>query len=149
MKVVVAGKGNDNALEKMRNNKNYVVINRWISNDELVTLISNSKIIVCPYISASQSGIPQTVFMFGKPLVTTDVGAFGEIVKNGINGFIVDNWNLNQFVDDVIKLYSDHDLYGFIQQNISKWEEQAIEYDWKNIGDQYLQLIAKIMKQNN
>lgn len=84
-KIVVAGNGYVPVLDEMKRNSDFVVINKWISNDETATLFHHCKVVVCPYQSASQSGIPQTAFTFGKPVIANDVGAFGEIIneKNG------------------------------------------------------------------
>lgn len=66
--IVIAGKGNDRYLPLFVKAPNVKVINTYLSNQDIATLIANCKAVVCPYLSASQSGIPQTVNQFGKKL---------------------------------------------------------------------------------
>jgi len=80
-KIVVAGYGFDEYVEKMKNNSDFIVINKFISNDELVTLISRSEAVLCPYSSVSQSGIPQTCMVWNTPVIATKIGAFKEVLS--------------------------------------------------------------------
>ena len=66
---VVAGNGYDEYVEKMKSDNNFIVINRYIHNAELVSLISQAKAIVCPYTNTSQSGLPQTAMVFNVPII--------------------------------------------------------------------------------
>ncbi len=66
------------------------------------------------YISASlDEGLPN-VFIeamhYGLPIVTTNVGGSGEMVKNGENGFVLPPDNQEAFVSAVRKLINDPDL---------------------------------------
>jgi glycosyltransferase involved in cell wall biosynthesis len=65
------------------------LINRYIKNEELVSLIENTKVVVCPYRDATQSGVVMTAFSFNKPVVASDVGSFSEVIKDGTTGFLV------------------------------------------------------------
>ena len=47
-------------------------------------------LVVQPYKTATQSGISQLAFHFGKPMVVTRVGGLPEIVQHGKEGYVVD-----------------------------------------------------------
>jgi glycosyltransferase involved in cell wall biosynthesis len=47
-------------------------------------------LVVQPYRSATQSGISQLAYHFGKPMVVTPVGGLPEIVPHGEAGYVVD-----------------------------------------------------------
>ncbi|MBN1827190.1 MAG: glycosyltransferase family 4 protein [Candidatus Eisenbacteria bacterium] len=49
-------------------------------------------------------------FHFGRPVVATDVGGNGELVRNGENGFLVPEWNEAAFADRVVRLLTDRAL---------------------------------------
>lgn len=140
-RIVVAGNGKDKTLDLMKKDKRFLVINRWISNDELVELIRKAKIVVCPYKSASQSGIPQTVFLFGKPIIATNVGAFNDIIQSGVNGFLVKYSQTEMLFNTIEKLMSDTELYESVQHNIQKWELLDNEYNWNKIAVDYIEWI--------
>jgi glycosyltransferase involved in cell wall biosynthesis len=65
------------------------IINRYIPNEELVTLIQESKLVVCPYLDATQSGVLMTAFALNIPVIATNVGAFPEYIEQNKNGMLV------------------------------------------------------------
>lgn len=102
---VIAGKGDDPSLEELGLMKNVTIINRRLSNSELCEVISKCSLVVCPYLTMSQSGIPQTVFTFGKPIVASDLFGFKEIISNGENGLLFkcgDSSSLARCINDFI-----------------------------------------------
>lgn len=93
-KLIIAGNGNDPAVNDHAilnsNPQRITFLNRYIPNDELVQLIRNSIVIVCPYTDASQSGVLMTAFGLKKPVIATNVGAFCEFISDGVNGFLTE-----------------------------------------------------------
>ena len=135
-KIVVAGRGRDPVLEKMRESTDYILINRYLGNGELVSLIKKCKAIVCPYLSASQSGIPQTALVFRKPVIAFNVGAFSEIIESEKNGLLVDVINAKELAVAIEKMMCNDSFYEGLFL-----EDKAIHnsdvYDWEYICSQY------------
>lgn len=82
-KLIIAGAGklpaNIDSLEDRVCIKNY-----YISEEEAASLFEISKVLVLPYIQASQSSLPQIAKEFNLPTIGTNVGALGiEIAANG------------------------------------------------------------------
>ena len=118
IRIVVAGGGYDPIITKMRSDKNFVVINHFIDNAELVGLIRNSIALVCPYISASQSGLVQTAMVFNKPVIATKVGAFEEVIEHGINGILCEPANASSLAKAINKVFElDNNKFSY---NISE-----------------------------
>jgi glycosyltransferase involved in cell wall biosynthesis len=46
-------------------------------------------VVVQPYVSATQSGVAQIAFHFGRPVITTDVGGLAEAVRHDEAGLVV------------------------------------------------------------
>lgn len=92
--LVIAGGGSDPAVSQHpvlnSNPKKIIFLNRHISNSDLVALIKDAMVVICPYTDASQSGVLMTSFGLKKPVVATNVGAFGEFIKDGVNGFLTE-----------------------------------------------------------
>ena len=85
--LVIAGKG---AIPESVRGVDYIkVINEYISNSDLVNLIRNSLFVVCPYTDATQSGVVSTVLALGTPMVVTDTGTMGEMVRSFNAGIVV------------------------------------------------------------
>jgi glycosyltransferase involved in cell wall biosynthesis len=62
----------------------------YVSNHDVKYYFSACDLVVLPYRSASQSGISQIAFHYGKPVLATGVGGLPEMVRDGVNGFITD-----------------------------------------------------------
>jgi glycosyltransferase involved in cell wall biosynthesis len=61
----------------------------YISNDKVGAYFSAADVVVLPYTSATQSGITQIAYNFGKPVIATSVGGLAEVVLDEKTGFIV------------------------------------------------------------
>lgn len=136
--IIIAGKG-DFYFDKSRfeENPRYIFINRFITNEELVSLISNSIAVVCPYIDATQSGVIMSAFALNKPVIATNVGALPEMVKDGRTGFLVppkDSKAIEKAVREIIQP-------GVAQQmseNIEK-DYSTGSSSWSNIAEKMLE----------
>ena len=61
----------------------------YISDDRVGLYFAASDAVVQPYVSATQSGVAQIAFHYGRPVVTTDVGGLAETVPDGVAGLVV------------------------------------------------------------
>lgn len=141
-KVVVAGKGKDMVLDKILTDDLFFCINRRLSSGELTYLIKNANAIVCPYLTMSQSGIPQTVMPYGKPIIATKLPAFEEILKDEVNSLLVEVGDSEGLYNQIRRIYDDDNLYYRLTERIKSFESDSFEFSWNNICQQYL----KIMK---
>jgi glycosyltransferase involved in cell wall biosynthesis len=120
--LIIAGKTNadyildDNILQKYE--RNTLMLNRYIPNEELYTLISNAKFIICPYLDATQSGVLMTSFALGVPVIASDVGSFPEFVIDGFNGFLVAPGNVEDLSEKIIMALKDNH-YEVLAGNLS------------------------------
>ncbi len=56
---------------------------RFVADDELPALFGRAQLVVLPYREAEASGVLFTALAFGRPLLLSDVGAFGELAATG------------------------------------------------------------------
>ncbi len=56
---------------------------RFVSDAELPAYFRRADVVALPYRDADQSGVVYTALAFGKPLVLSDVGGFGEVAAHG------------------------------------------------------------------
>lgn len=61
----------------------------YCPNELVGTYFAACDAVVLPYRSATQSGIIQVAYALETPVITTDVGGLGEVVVEGVTGFIV------------------------------------------------------------
>lgn len=140
---VIAGKGDDPSLEELELMKNVTIINRRLSNSELCEVISKSSLVVCPYLTMSQSGIPQTVFTFGKPIVASDLFGFQEIISNGENGLLFKCGDSSSLARCINEFISNDELRKKMYHNVRCFELLHKDYSWNGIADFYVNNFIK------
>jgi len=97
------------------------ILNKHISNEELVQLISKAKFVVCPYIEATQSGVLMTSFALNTPVIASAVGAFTEYIDENENGALVPV-NDSDALSAKIKSYLKDDYYTGLSNNMERDE---------------------------
>ncbi|MEO5892828.1 MAG: glycosyltransferase family 4 protein [Ferruginibacter sp.] len=112
----------------------YEFRNYAIGNEELIDLVKNCTLVVCPYRSASQSGIPMTVFPFNKPVVASNTGAFSEVIKHNVNGILVDNIDAPSFATAIGSLITNKEQRERMIENTKDFMQG--EFSWSNIAKQ-------------
>jgi glycosyltransferase involved in cell wall biosynthesis len=61
-----------------------------ISDEEYGNLMKNSLAVLTPYKRETQSSVVLVSYMYGTPVVSSNIGGLPEFVNNGITGYIVD-----------------------------------------------------------
>jgi glycosyltransferase involved in cell wall biosynthesis len=79
----------DEAIERLGIRDRVTLLDRYIPDDDVPLYFSAADVVVQPYRSATQSGVVQTAFQFGRPVIVTDVGALSRMVENGRDGLVV------------------------------------------------------------
>ena len=115
--------------------KNVQIINQHLSNEELVEIITNSKLIVCPYLDATQSGVIMTAYSLGCPVLVTPVGGLPEYVNNYLTGVIAEEVSA-EGVAKAIKAFLLNGLQGtnidFQMNNLIEENIEQIRLIYKN-----------------
>lgn len=88
--LIIAGGGKFTDKEKklIDGCNNLTVINRYIGDGEMKWLLHHMAVAVLPYIEATQSGIIPLAYLFGKPVIVSDVAGLTQFVLDGETGKI-------------------------------------------------------------
>lgn len=119
--LIIAGRSKDgfnldqNIIKKYKNR--IIILNRYIPNEELVTLIQESKFVVCPYVDATQSGVLMTAYALNKPVIATNVGAFPEYIEHNITGMLVPVSDPDKLANAIMSALN-NDFYKTLENNI-------------------------------
>jgi glycosyltransferase involved in cell wall biosynthesis len=84
------------------NLNNYVIF----PNEDVGMYFSVADLVVCPYITATQSGIIQISYAFNKPVIATNVGGLPEVVIPNESGILVPPKNSEKISEAVSEFYS-------------------------------------------
>ena len=88
--LVIAGSGTLSVEESSLLGKasGVVVLNRFISDGEMIWLFEHCLCVCLPYIEASQSGVLAMAYQYGKPVIVSDLDGLTEFVDEEESGLI-------------------------------------------------------------
>lgn len=135
--LVVAGGGKYYFDMEPYKNLDYVkIINRYIGTRELAGMLRACEFGVCPYKDATQSGVVQTAFTLGVPMVVTNVGALAVAVQHDKTGIVVRPCDVNDLANGIIALHSNKEKLNAMRTHIKEvWMK---DMGWETIADDYL-----------
>lgn len=129
--LVIAGMNVEN-IEINLNHKNFKLIERHISDNELKFLYSNTNYVLLPYKKSSQSGILEMAIKFRKPMILSDIPYFKqEYEKCPSFGYISSIDNMGNVIKSIIstcdtkKFYTQEDLgKDSKKEDFSKFQDE-------------------------
>jgi glycosyltransferase involved in cell wall biosynthesis len=139
LKLIIAGKGKIN-YNLSTLGESFEIINRYITNKEIAELNSVASLVVCPYISASQSGVIMTSFAFNNPVLATSVGSIPEFVDDGKTGILIDYLNSDMLADKILEFFNNPKKINEFRINITN-KYSKTDNSWESIADKYYRLI--------
>jgi glycosyltransferase involved in cell wall biosynthesis len=115
----VFGEGSLGAMSARLEGIKAEVINRWLDEDEIATILGRHDVLVASHIEASQSGVVAAALGAGLPVVATHVGGLSEQIVDGITGVIAQDISAKALADAVQRLFFTPGLYGSIRLRIA------------------------------
>ncbi|MBT2557053.1 glycosyltransferase [Hymenobacter sp. ISL-91] len=95
VKLIVAGEYYEDAapyealIRQHRLENRLVRATDFIPNEQVADYFCAADIVVQPYKNATQSGVSQIAYHFGRPMLVTDVGGLAELIPDGEVGYVV------------------------------------------------------------
>lgn len=111
-RLVIAGQGYDlpNHRERILRDPQCVLIDRFVSSQEVAQMFTEASIVVLPYVEGTQSGVVSVALAFGKPAVVTSVGSLPEMVEDGVSGLVVPPRDPDALATAIVRLLRDEPL---------------------------------------
>jgi len=95
VKLLIAGEFYEDAapyealIQKHHLESRLVRATDFIPNEQVVNYFSAADMVIQPYKHATQSGVSQVAYHFGRPMLVTDVGGLAELIPDGVVGYVV------------------------------------------------------------
>lgn len=115
------------------------MVTDFIPNSEVRYYFCAADLVVQPYKHATQSGITQIAFHFGKPMVVTNVGGLAEVVPDGKVGFVAEP-DPTSIADAIMRFLQPDALPGF-EQNIA---DERRKYSWDTFTEVLMKAVAAV-----
>lgn len=98
---------------------------------EVEPYFAASDIVVLPYESATQSGVIQVAYSFGKPVLATRVGGLPDVVDNMETGYVIEPQSPNEIATAINDFYSNNREKEFAD----KIAEYAYRFSWERMEE--------------
>jgi glycosyltransferase involved in cell wall biosynthesis len=113
----------------------------FIPDDEVNFYFSAADLVVQPYKSATQSGVTQIGYHFGKAMLVTRVGGLPEIIPHGRIGYVV-NPESGEIADALVDFYENRRKVVF-EKNV---QEEKKRFSWEAMVRTLLEVFGEAMK---
>jgi len=108
-----------------------ITVGDYVPDADVEKYFTACDVVVLPYISATQSAVVPTAYMFERPVITTDVGGLPEVVIDEKTGYIVPPGDSNALARAVIK-FNEHMGDPRFSENI---RVEVEKYSWDRLVD--------------
>ncbi len=116
-------------IEISEEERRVMIFDEYIPNEKVPIFFSAADVVVLPYVSASASGIVQLAYYFGKPVITTNVGALGEAVSHGRTGYLIPPADSEAIARAVIEFFKS----GLGEDAGKEIEEFRAKFSWEEM----------------
>lgn len=141
LKFIIAGM-NANTLSSNSFPSNILLIDKFLTDGEIANLISSCKAVIAPHRVASQSGIPNTSYVFDKPVLCSNVKGLSDFVTDNLNGIIFESENYQELSKKILQLDNDDILYHSLVDNIRN-KVNFDKFNWDLIANSTLDFYKK------
>ncbi len=143
--LVIAGRGHFSFdLTVYTNHLPIHVINRFVTEGELKTLIERAQLVACPYLDATQSGVIMSAFALNTPVVATNSGAIAEEFTNGRHGLLVPPKDSDALATAINQLLKPGTIEQFSDNIAHDFSEG--EHSWAAIAQKTLEVYRASIK---
>lgn len=118
-------------VKKLGLENRVIFVDKYIPNEEVGDYFHAADLVVQPYTSATGSGVVQTAFGFGKPVLATRVGCLPEVIEHGKTGLLVEARSDEAISAAVVEFFNLSNPQ-FFTKNI---EKQNHRFSWDKMID--------------
>ena len=112
---------------------------RYIPDAEIATYFSAADVVLAPYRIEAQSGVALTAFHFARPVIASRVGGLPEIVRDGINGYLIPTEDPGALANAIDRFFSESDR-GSMEHAAA---ETAKASSWEDYASAFVRLVER------
>ena len=112
----------------------------WVAEAEVPTLLAAADLMVLPYRSGSQSAVAPLALAAGLPVLSTRVGGLPEVVRDGVNGVLVDPGSADELARALAQL--DHEKLAALATGAG---ESRFRFTWDGYAAELEDLLRRVI----
>jgi len=129
-------------VNEVRAENNVVFRAEYIPSDLIQMYFSAADIVVLPYVEQfGASGVMARAMAEGKPVVASRLNSFLEIIRDGVNGLLVDPASPGQLSDAIIRLLDSSALRDSLGNSL---KNSARDLWWPEVAKMHVEVYSRI-----
>jgi len=135
-RVLITGQvssGDEDILKKVKSMENVQLETQYISSNKLWSIYEQADIVAMPYLRGTTSGAVHLAFAFERPVISSDLHCFDNLVINGKTGMVIPRDDASALTDGLEMMIKDRvNLnqmgkagYGLTSSKAFNWDEIA------------------------
>ena len=133
-------------VEALKRYQNVEMVDREVSDQQMIACFHEADWIVLPYASATQSGVIADAYRLSRPVIAFDVGAIGEQIENGVTGFLIEAGNVGAFAA-AVKKAAEMSPIETEQFSRNAYRKGYGKYAAAAVADSFLSAITSVKKE--
>ena len=140
--LTIIGNGDMSSYNNMiKGIQNISIINRWIENYEIPYIFKGKNIVtVCPYKTATQSGIIPLAMYYESLVIATRTGGLVEQIRDNETGLLVNPNDVEDLSEIMKYVASNIEQFNYIILNSKKFINN---FTWDQLSSKILEIIIK------
>ncbi|MEW6044604.1 MAG: glycosyltransferase family 4 protein [Thermoproteota archaeon] len=112
--------------------------------EKTIPLIRGSSLLIQPSFAEGISASLLEAMACKTPIITTNIGGNKELLVHDKTGILIEPGNSKELLDEILSLLNDKQKRDSIAKAAF---DEVQKYDWSNVGNLYLNLYEKLLKQ--
>jgi glycosyltransferase involved in cell wall biosynthesis len=112
---------------------------RFIPDAEIATYFAAADVVLAPYRIEAQSGVALTAFHFARPVIASRVGGLPEIVRDGVNGYLIPPEDPDALAAAVDRFFGEADRGAMERAAV----DTAKANSWEDYGNVFTRLVER------
>ncbi len=130
------------AIDRLGIREHVSVVNAYVPNEEVGLYFAAANVVVLPYLEATQSGVLQMAYAFGKPVIVTSAGGLAEVVRDGETGLVVPPKDSSALTEAIVR-YFEKELEASFAGKIAQDKDT---FAWINLVNLIEQLVTGVTR---
>lgn len=131
----------ESTLDTLRDDDRVELHDRYIDDGEVGDFFERATAVVLPYRDATMSGVAMIAYHFEKPIVATDTGETGPIVRTDGTGLLADPTSAADIANQVVQLLASDSLRRQCVENVRSAKGT---YAWESISGRTLSIYEDV-----
>lgn len=113
----------------------------WVEEEELDRLFRLAHVVILPYLRIDNSGLVHLAMSYGKTVVVPKIGAFLDLIEDGVNGYFFEVGNVDSLKSVLEKVLIDAAYQRVGEMAVKRMKRQSLPVIGKSLTEVYQQVI--------